>query len=58
MIIETIRLNPRLLFNLSEAQLISIPLFVVGAAGFYFFSKNKDKYPRFVPPPLKVETKK
>ncbi len=57
-LIETIRLNPRLLFNMSEAQLISIPLFIIGAIGFYYLSKNKEKYPKFVPPPWKSEEKK
>jgi phosphatidylglycerol:prolipoprotein diacylglycerol transferase len=28
--VEFLRLNPRLLFGLSEAQLVSIPLFVAG----------------------------
>ncbi len=56
--IEFIRLNPHLLFGLSEAQLISIVLIVVGAAGYYYFTKNKDRLPKFVPPPLKIETKK
>ena len=57
-LIETIRLNPRLLFNLSEAQLISIPLIIIGVIGFIYLTKNGDKRPNFVPPPLKVETKK
>lgn len=35
-IVEFIRLNPRLLFGLSEAQLISIPLMIIGLAGFFF----------------------
>ncbi len=57
-LIETIRLNPRLLFNLTEAQLISIPLVIIGVMGFMYLSKNKDKLPRFVPPPIKAETRK
>lgn len=39
-LVEFIRLNPRILFGLSEAQLISIVLFVVGLCGFYKL-KNK-----------------
>ncbi len=34
-IVEFIRLNPRLLFGLSEAQLISIPLMIIGMTGFF-----------------------
>ncbi len=56
-LIETIRLNPRLLFNMSEAQLISIPLFIIGAAGYYYLTKNKEKFPKFIPPPFKSEAK-
>lgn len=35
-IVEFIRLNPRLLFGLSEAQLWSIPMMIIGILGFYF----------------------
>jgi len=34
-LVEFIRLNPRILFGLSEAQLISIVFFVTGSFGFY-----------------------
>jgi len=34
-LVEFIRLNPRILFGLSEAQLISIVLFGIGLFGFY-----------------------
>ena len=54
LLVEFIRLNPRLLFGLSEAQLISIPLIIIGVIGFIYFSKNKDKLKKYVPPPLKV----
>lgn len=54
--IEFIRLNPRLLFGLSEAQLISIGLFFIGVIGIIYFAKHKDLR-RFVPPLLKIETK-
>ncbi|MCL5029786.1 MAG: prolipoprotein diacylglyceryl transferase [Bacteroidetes bacterium] len=56
--IEFIRLNPLLLFGLSEAQLISIVLIIVGVIGFVYLAVNKDKLPKFVPPPLKVDEKK
>ncbi|KAB2908875.1 MAG: prolipoprotein diacylglyceryl transferase [Ignavibacteriales bacterium] len=48
--IEFIRLNPRLLFGLSEAQLVAVGLMAAGAWGlFYYTYKNPDK-PRFVVP--------
>jgi phosphatidylglycerol:prolipoprotein diacylglycerol transferase len=39
--VEFLRLNPRLLFGLSEAQLISIPLFFAGLAGFYLLDGRR-----------------
>lgn len=39
--VEFIRLNPRLLFGLSEAQLWSIPMMIVGLIGF-FYLRSKD----------------
>lgn len=39
-LIEFIRLNPRLLFGLSEAQLISIPLMAIGIGGFIYFNRQ------------------
>lgn len=38
--VEFFRLNPRLALGLSEAQLIAIPLFVVGLAGFFFLDRR------------------
>ena len=38
LLVEFIRLNPRLLFGLSEAQLLSIILIVVGFVGFLYLS--------------------
>jgi phosphatidylglycerol:prolipoprotein diacylglycerol transferase len=55
--IEFIRLNPRILFGFTEAQLISIGLFMAGVIGLLYFAKNKD-LKRFVPPPIKLEPKK
>ena len=55
--IEFIRLNPRLLWGLSEAQLISIPLMIVGTLGFIYLTRNKE-LKKFVPPPLKPAVKK
>ncbi len=56
--IEFIRLNPHLMFGLSEAQLISVVLMVVGIIGFIYFTVNKDKLKKYVPPPIKVAAKK
>ncbi len=55
--IEFIRLNPRLLFNLTEAQLISVVMMVAGTIGFIYLTKNKN-LKKFVPPPIKTETGK
>lgn len=38
--IEFIRINPRVLFGLSEAQLISIGLILLGAFGWNYFSRR------------------
>ena len=56
--IEFIRLNPLLLFGLSEAQLISIVLIVIGIIGFIYLTINQDKLAKFVPPQIKAEEKK
>jgi phosphatidylglycerol:prolipoprotein diacylglycerol transferase len=37
--IEFLRLNPRILFGLSEAQLISLGLMVVGVVGWFRLSR-------------------
>ena len=55
--IEFIRLNPKLMFGLSEAQLISILMIIIGSAGFYYFA-NKKHYKKFVPAAVNTETKK
>jgi len=39
--VEFLRLNPRLLFGLSEAQLISVPLFFAGLAGIYLLDRRR-----------------
>jgi len=58
LMIEFIRLNPRLLVGLSEAQLISIILMTAGVIGYYYFTTQKD-LKRFIPPPfIKIENKK
>jgi len=39
LLVEFIRLNPRLLFGLSEAQLVSIPLILIGMGGCVYLSR-------------------
>jgi phosphatidylglycerol:prolipoprotein diacylglycerol transferase len=38
--IEFIRLNPRIMFGLTEAQLIAIVLILVGFAGWIYLSRQ------------------
>lgn len=40
LLVEFIRLNPRLLFGLSEAQLISIPIIAIGIGGLIYLNKQ------------------
>ena len=56
-IIEFIRLNPRLLWGFSEAQLISIPMMIFGILGFIYLTQNRE-LKKFVPPPQKLAVKK
>jgi phosphatidylglycerol:prolipoprotein diacylglycerol transferase len=56
LLVEFIRLNPRILFELSEAQVISIGLMVIGIIGFWYFSQKRD-FKKFVPP-IRIEVKK
>ncbi|MEI7811145.1 MAG: prolipoprotein diacylglyceryl transferase [Ignavibacteria bacterium] len=55
-LIETIRLNPRIILGLSEAQLIAIVLISAGTAGLYYFSQKKE-YNKYIPPPLKIKVR-
>jgi prolipoprotein diacylglyceryltransferase len=55
--IEFIRLNDRLLFGLTEAQLISVLLIIIGTIGFYYFTYNKD-VKKFIPQQLNSNIKK
>lgn len=57
LMVEFIRLNPRLLFGLSEAQLISLGLILIGVVSFIIRS-NKKEFTNFNPPPLKKTDKK
>lgn len=60
LMIEFIRLNPKLLFGLSEAQLVATGLIIAGGYGVFYFSKHKD-LPKYMPPQHlqpKVEPKK
>ena len=56
-LIEFLRLNPRLMFGLSEAQLISVVMIAVGSIGLYYYKTHPD-INRFTPPPFKLETPK
>ncbi len=46
--IEFIRLNPRLMLGLSEAQLISVVMIIVGMIGLNYYSRHKD-LKKFIP---------
>jgi hypothetical protein len=45
------------MFGLTEAQLISVLLIVIGSVGFYYFTFNKNGK-KFIPPPLNSNIKK
>lgn len=55
-LVEIIRLNPKLLFNLTEAQLISVAMIIIGVFGFIYLTKRNK--PKFIPEPIKQEKKK
>ena len=55
--IEFIRLNPKLMFGLSEAQLISVVMMIIGGAGFYYFASKKH-YKKFIPTGIAADVKK
>ncbi len=55
--VEFIRLNPLLLFGLSEAQLISIVLILVGIIGIFFINKFPERF-KFEPAPVKQPSPK
>lgn len=57
-LVEFIRLNPRYIFNLSEAQLISIGLMLWGAIWFFSLSKNSEVKEIVIPAAAKAEAKK
>ncbi len=56
-LVEFIRINPKILFGLSEAQLISIILILAGISGLYFLSKNPELV-KFNPDQIKYNPKK
>jgi len=41
LLVEIIRINPRILFGLTEAQIISIIIIIIGFTGIYFIKKAK-----------------
>lgn len=57
LMVEFIRLNPRLFIGLSEAQLISLGLILIGVVGLIKMMTNKE-FKNFVPPHLPKTDKK
>ncbi|MCK9211669.1 MAG: prolipoprotein diacylglyceryl transferase [Ignavibacteriaceae bacterium] len=55
--VEFIRLNPLILFGLSEAQLISIALILLGIIGIFFINKFPERF-KFEPAPIKQPSPK
>lgn len=55
-LVEIIRLNPKLLFDLTEAQIISVAMILIGVVGFIYLTKRNK--PKFIPEPIKQEKKK
>jgi len=55
-LVEFIRINPRLIFGFSEAQLISIGLIVIGIIGWIRYNQKKE-FIKFIPPPYEVKQK-
>jgi phosphatidylglycerol:prolipoprotein diacylglycerol transferase len=41
--IEFVRINPRVALGLTEAQIIAIPLMIIGLAGWFALAKKSDK---------------
>ena len=56
-LVEFIRINPRILFGLTEAQIISVILIILGLLGLYYFHQHPD-LKKFVPVPVKTEKSK
>ncbi|MBM4177013.1 MAG: prolipoprotein diacylglyceryl transferase [Ignavibacteria bacterium] len=54
--VEFIRINPQLLFGLSEAQIISVILILIGITGIIFYKKKSD-LKRFDPTTVKYTPK-
>jgi phosphatidylglycerol:prolipoprotein diacylglycerol transferase len=57
LLVEFIRLNPRLIFGLSEAQLISVGLILVGVVASVYYWKHPE-LKKFVPIPIKNQNDK
>ena len=56
-LIEIIRINPRYVFGLSEAQIISVILILIGIVGIIYLRKNSNR-PKYVPAPIIITTAK
>lgn len=52
LLVEFLRLNPRLMLGLSEAQLISLGIIIAGTYGLYYFATHKD-LKKYIPPAIK-----
>ena len=57
LLVEFIRLNPRLFLGLSEAQIISVGLIFIGIGGIINFNKQKE-IKKYIPPPIKTDQQK
>ncbi len=57
LLVEFIRLNPRLFLGLSEAQLISVGLIFIGIGGIINYAKQTE-IKKYIPPPIKPENQK
>lgn len=50
-LVEFIRINPRIFYGLTEAQIVSAALIIIGFLGIAYVKKNVDKF-AFTPPPV------
>lgn len=57
LLVEFIRLNPRLILGLSEAQIISVGLIFIGIGGLINYSIQTE-IKKYIPPPLKQDHQK
>jgi phosphatidylglycerol:prolipoprotein diacylglycerol transferase len=53
-LVEFIRINPRVILGLSQAQIISLVSMIIGLYGLYYYSKNSN-LPKFNPSVLNIK---